>query len=136
MDLEEIKKMSVIERLKYALTFDTVVAHNFKSNCEWFNIEGDIENILAEIDRLTAANSALQKEVEGLKEEYDTADKAVRLANQEVAKLQNEKRKLTTALAAQEKVIEEIHDWQCGCGHWNGCNLPFCATCGRRPNET
>ena len=89
-----------------------------------------------EITRLTAANSALQKEVEGLKEEYDTADKAVRLANQEVAKLQNEKRKLTTALAAQEKVIEEIHDWQCGCGHWNGCNLPFCATCGRRPNET
>ena len=97
------------------------------------HIDKAVEKAIMEKD---AANSALQKEVEGLKEEYDTADKAVRLANQEVAKLQNEKRKLTTALAAQEKVIEEIHDWQCGCGHWNGCNLPFCATCGRRPNET
>ena len=23
------------------------------------------------------------------------------------------------------------HDWQCGCGHWNGCNLAVCALCGR-----
>ena len=30
---------------------------------------------------------------------------------------------------------EEIkHDWYCGCGHWNGTNLPICAMCGRKPN--
>lgn len=27
------------------------------------------------------------------------------------------------------------HDWQCGCGHWNGPNLPFCAQCERRPGS-
>jgi hypothetical protein len=29
----------------------------------------------------------------------------------------------------------ESHDWQCGCGHWNGSNLSLCAQCGRRPGE-
>lgn len=31
--------------------------------------------------------------------------------------------------------ITENHDWCCGCGHWNGCNLSVCAACGREPNE-
>lgn len=26
------------------------------------------------------------------------------------------------------------HDWMCGCGHWNGCNLSRCACCCRDPN--
>lgn len=25
------------------------------------------------------------------------------------------------------------HDWYCGCGHWNGPNLAFCAICRRDP---
>lgn len=28
---------------------------------------------------------------------------------------------------------EANHDWLCGCGHWNGPNLPFCGMCNRRP---
>jgi hypothetical protein len=31
---------------------------------------------------------------------------------------------------------EESHDWYCGCGHWNGCNLAICALCGRTPSES
>ena len=30
----------------------------------------------------------------------------------------------------------ENHDWYCGCGHWNGCNLSVCAMCGRTPGES
>lgn len=26
----------------------------------------------------------------------------------------------------------ENHDWQCGCGHWNGPNLAVCAVCDRK----
>jgi hypothetical protein len=42
-------------------------------------------------------------------------------------------------LEAGEKAIEklaEVHDWYCGCGHWNGANLSFCAACRREPNES
>ena len=32
------------------------------------------------------------------------------------------------------KLIEgKDHDWQCGCGHWNGPNLAVCAVCGKKP---
>ena len=34
-----------------------------------------------------------------------------------------------------EQLVNENHDWLCGCGHWNGANLPFCAVCNRRPLE-
>jgi hypothetical protein len=27
------------------------------------------------------------------------------------------------------------HDWLCGCGHWNGPNLPVCAVCRRPPGD-
>lgn len=36
---------------------------------------------------------------------------------------------------AVEKLAEN-HDWYCGCGHWNGCNLSVCALCGRTPSES
>lgn len=38
---------------------------------------------------------------------------------------------------AEEKIkeLEAIRDWYCGCDHWNGPNLPFCAQCGRKPGE-
>ena len=47
---------------------------------------------------------------------------------------------LEVVINRMEKIIELLaeqseHHWCCGCGHWNGANLPFCATCGRRPNE-
>jgi hypothetical protein len=32
--------------------------------------------------------------------------------------------------------LKTTHDWQCGCGHWNGANLAVCALCGRTPNES
>jgi hypothetical protein len=31
--------------------------------------------------------------------------------------------------------LENFNNWNCGCGHWNGTNLPFCAVCGRQPGE-
>jgi hypothetical protein len=46
--------------------------------------------------------------------------------------------KLRSQLEEGEKAIaklSECHDWQCGCSHWNGCNLSHCADCGRKPNE-
>jgi hypothetical protein len=35
-----------------------------------------------------------------------------------------------------EKEFDYNHDWYCGCGHWNGCNLTICALCGRTPSES
>jgi hypothetical protein len=35
----------------------------------------------------------------------------------------------------QERIAES-HDWQCGCGHWNGANLDHCGDCGRTPYDT
>jgi hypothetical protein len=35
-----------------------------------------------------------------------------------------------------KKELIESHDWHCGCGHWNGCNLATCAMCGRTPSES
>jgi len=32
------------------------------------------------------------------------------------------------------KAAAESHDWMCGCGWWNGCNLATCAQCGRAPS--
>ena len=36
---------------------------------------------------------------------------------------------------AQKALLEgdDVHDWECGCGHWNGSNLSVCAVCGRTP---
>lgn len=42
---------------------------------------------------------------------------------------------LTTAKAELETLREATHDWSCGCGHWNGPNLEFCAMCGRTPGD-
>lgn len=39
----------------------------------------------------------------------------------------------TPILSYSFPVAEETHDWKCGCGHWNGPNLAFCAVCGRKP---
>lgn len=30
---------------------------------------------------------------------------------------------------------ENTSTWQCGCGNWNGVNLPNCAVCGRNRNS-
>ena len=38
-----------------------------------------------------------------------------------------------THMLVPVEVWEENHDWQCGCGHWNGPNLPHCGMCGRKP---
>lgn len=39
------------------------------------------------------------------------------------------------ALEKIARVLEDTHDWQCDCGHWNGPNLATCAQCNRRPGE-
>lgn len=35
----------------------------------------------------------------------------------------------------QPSTYVTMHDWLCGCGHWNGPNLATCAQCGRKPGE-
>jgi hypothetical protein len=35
-----------------------------------------------------------------------------------------------------EAKLSENHDWQCGCGHWNGPNLADCPACGRAASVT
>ena len=39
-------------------------------------------------------------------------------------------------LVNRPAVRAEQHDWLCGCGHWNGSNLPLCAACIRKPGAT
>lgn len=40
---------------------------------------------------------------------------------------------VAAALVERLKAAEQLnsHDWQCGCGHWNGANLAACALCTR-----
>jgi len=33
-------------------------------------------------------------------------------------------------------IVDTRHDWCCGCGHWNGPNLPVCGMCKRTPQES
>ena len=33
-------------------------------------------------------------------------------------------------------IVDENHDWMCGCGHWNGPNLAVCGCCTRPAGET
>ena len=57
-----------------------------------------------------------------------------------------ELRKALEAICSQRYHYEDVydiafaalskeHDWQCGCGHWNGSVLTICAQCGRKPGE-
>lgn len=38
--------------------------------------------------------------------------------------------------AELQPMVAWNHDWQCGCGHWNGPNLDHCGDCGRTPYDT
>ena len=42
---------------------------------------------------------------------------------------------VTRAIGPDEGVAS-CHDWNCGCGHWNGPSLIKCGRCGRTPNES
>jgi len=50
-------------------------------------------------------------------------------------------RLICEALELQRQLLYEItvlmleDRWTCGCSHVNGCNLPVCAKCQRRPGE-
>ena len=43
---------------------------------------------------------------------------------------------LVDALERIAAALSERKDcWECGCGHWNGCELAICAECGRTVRE-
>ena len=47
--------------------------------------------------------------------------------------LTTEKNRLRSSNAA---LVAGNHDWFCGCGHWNGCNLSNCSVCNRTAGES
>lgn len=58
-----------------------------------------------------------------------------RMAGNEGIVVSQDTRLICESLDAIAKAIKDKtdHDWLCGCGHWNGANLVFCARCGRAP---
>ena len=54
----------------------------------------------------------------------------------EIERLRIERSGLRDENERLQAVIEESHDWYCGCGHWNGPNLAECGMCGRTPYDT
>lgn len=44
--------------------------------------------------------------------------------------------KLIKAFRELEEKGNSSHDWNCGCGHWNGANLATCTMCGRNPSDS
>lgn len=53
----------------------------------------------------------------------------------EVAAFKEAHAALDEAAEEARRQGESAHDWQCGCGHWNGPNLRTCAICDRFPGE-
>ena len=76
----------------------------------------------AEIERLRGRIEELELDKKELQESGDQADALWRVGLKEREKQ-----------GKRIEELEETHDWQCGCGHWNGPNLPHCGMCGRRP---
>ena len=105
---------------------------------EIYSIKNGFDATLAEKD---ATIASLREEVEGLrKEKYelmslDTEQDDWLDAVEENDDLKDQIEKLNARIKELESEVSDRHDWQCGCSHWNGCNLPFCASCGRRPYE-
>jgi chromosome segregation ATPase len=89
----------------------------------------------------SATIAALQERVKELKKEkyelmsLDTEQDDWLDAVEENDDLKDQIEKLNARIKELESEVSDRHDWQCGCSHWNGCNLPFCASCGRRPYE-